>query len=286
QQTQAAVEANKAKTKFLAAASHDLRQPVHALNLFIEVLGQTPLDKNQQEIMGHIHAANHASRDMLNTLLDYSRIEAGVMESKPQPTRMATLLLALQEEFGPQADAKNLVYRSRDTQAIAHCDPGLTALVLRNFVSNAIRYTQRGGVLVAVRERAGMLCAQVWDTGIGIAADQHEVIFKEFHQLGNEERDRQKGLGLGLAIVKGLASTMDTRVSLRSRPGRGSVFELWLARGQAPAGGVCYSLGQLDGASAPRSGPQHCGCHACGCFKACSRRGPNTAARLARLGGG
>ncbi|NJS36584.1 MAG: hypothetical protein HC765_09440 [Brachymonas sp.] len=198
QQTQAANEANQAKTKFLAAASHDLRQPAHALNLFVEALNQTSLDAEQQGIVGHIQAANQASRDMLNTLLDFSRIEAGVMEAKPQPTPLAPLLLALEEEFGPQADAKNLVYRSHETHAVAHCDASLVALVLRNFVSNAIRYTQRGGVLIAVRSRGQELCLQVWDTGIGIAAEQHEVIFKEFHQLGNEERDRQKGLGAGL----------------------------------------------------------------------------------------
>ncbi|NJS36052.1 MAG: HAMP domain-containing histidine kinase [Brachymonas sp.] len=145
--TRAAQEANKAKTKFLAAASHDLRQPVHALNLFTEVLASTQLDAKQTHMLQHIRAATHASRDMLNTLLDYSRIEAGVMEAKPAPTHVAQLLRRLEDEFGPQADAQNIIYRTRDTNAMAFCDPSMTLLVLRNFVSNALRYTQTGGIL-------------------------------------------------------------------------------------------------------------------------------------------
>jgi two-component system, sensor histidine kinase len=246
EQTLAAEAANAAKTKFLAAASHDLRQPVHALGLFIEVLSSTQLDERQQRILGHIQAASSASREMLNTLLDFSRIEAGVMQAHAQPTPLAPLLLALQEEFGPQADAKNIVYRSRDTSGVAECDPALTSLVLRNFVSNAIRYTQAGGVLVAVRrrgQRGEHLVVQVWDTGIGIEPEQQEAVFEEFHQLGNPERDRQKGLGLGLAIARGLAQTMGTKITLNSKPGRGSVFSLWLPASTLPAAGFATRSG-------------------------------------------
>ncbi|MGE0497586.1 MAG: hybrid sensor histidine kinase/response regulator [Ramlibacter sp.] len=228
QQTVTAQEANAAKTKFLAAASHDLRQPVHALNLFVEALGNTALDAHQQTILGHARAASHASREMLDTLLDFSRIEAGVMEPVARATPLAPLLRALEDEFGPQADARDLAYRSHDTRAVAWCDPALTSLILRNFVSNAIRYTQRGGVLVGVRQRQGQLMVQVWDTGIGIAREHWQEVFREFRQLANDERDRHKGLGLGLAIVKGLADAMGTRVSVVSRPGRGSVFSLML----------------------------------------------------------
>jgi two-component system, sensor histidine kinase len=246
EQTLAAEAANAAKTKFLAAASHDLRQPVHALGLFIEVLSSTQLDERQQRILGHIQAASSASREMLNTLLDFSRIEAGVMQAHAQPTPLAPLLLALQEEFGPQADAKNIVYRSRDTSGVAECDPALTSLVLRNFVSNAIRYTQAGGVLVAVRrrgQRGEHLVVQAWDTGIGIEPEQQEAVFEEFHQLGNPERDRQKGLGLGLAIARGLAQTMGTKITLNSKPGRGSVFSLWLPASTVPAAGFATRSG-------------------------------------------
>ncbi len=230
EQTAAALDANTAKTKFLAAASHDLRQPVHALILFLEVLGNTKLDDHQRTLMGHIRTASQASAELLNTLLDFSRIEAGVMQPRPQATPLAPLLRELEDEFGPQADSKQLVYRTHDTDAVAYCDRSLVALVLRNFVSNAVRYTTSGGVLIGVRSQGGVLRVQVCDTGIGIAADQHEAIFKEFHQLGNDERDRQKGLGLGLAIARGLVVSMGARITLNARVGRGSVFSLWLPK--------------------------------------------------------
>lgn len=226
--THAAQEANAAKTKFLAAASHDLRQPVHALNLFVEVLSGTELDAKQTTMVQHIRAASLASREMLNTLLDYSRIEAGVMTPKPRVTALAPLLRTLEEEFGPQADSRQLVYRTRDTDCVAMCDPTMTALILRNFVSNALRYTQQGGILVCARRRASQVVVQVMDTGVGIAREHWEDVFKEFRQLGNEERDRQKGLGLGLAIAKGLAQSMGSRIELNSRLGHGSVFTLCL----------------------------------------------------------
>lgn len=254
-QTSSAQKANLAKTKFLAAASHDLRQPVHALNLFIEVLRTTPLDQRQQMIVGNIRAASQASRELLSSLLDYSQIEAGVMTAKPESCSLAAILMRLQEEFGPQADAKNLVYRCRDSEAIAHCDSHMVALVLRNFISNAIRYTAQGGVLVAVRARGNEWGVQVWDTGIGIAKHEQEDIFKEFHQVGNPERDQQKGVGLGLAIAQGLAKTMGTRVSVRSVVGRGSVFTLWLPKAQAPIAATHESLLAATPALEPRVFP-------------------------------
>ncbi len=226
--TRAAQEANTAKTKFLAAASHDLRQPVHALNLFVEVLSGTALDDKQNTMVQHIRAASHASREMLNTLLDYSRIESGVMTPKPRATPLAPMLRALEEEFGPQADSRQLIYRTRDTDSMALCDPTMTALILRNFVSNALRYTLSGGILVCARRRGSDVVVQVFDTGVGIERQHWEEVFKEFHQLGNEERDRQKGLGLGLAIAKGLAQSMGARIELNSQLGRGSVFTLCL----------------------------------------------------------
>jgi two-component system, sensor histidine kinase len=234
--TRAAQEANTAKTKFLAAASHDLRQPVHALNLFVEVLSGTELNEKQTTMVQHIRAASLASREMLNTLLDYSRIEAGVMTPKPRPTLLAPMLRALEEEFGPQADSRQIVYRTRDTDCMAMCDPTMTALILRNFVSNALRYTHAGGILVCARRRGVQVIVQVMDTGVGIAREHWEEVFKEFRQLGNEERDRQKGLGLGLAIAKGLAQSMGARIELNSRLGHGSVFTLCLPTAEAMEG--------------------------------------------------
>ena len=223
-----AVHANAAKSKFLAAASHDLRQPVHAQGLFLEVLGGTDLTAHQREVLDNARAANVASSEMLNILLDFSRIEAGVVTAQVQPVAVQQLLRKLEIEFAAQAEAKGLVYRSRDTAAIVDTDPVLLALVLRNLVSNAIRYTERGGVFVGCRQTQGDLRIEVWDTGLGIAPEHQKEVFQEFHQLGNPERDSRKGLGLGLAIAKGLAATLGHSLALHSSLGRGSKFSLQL----------------------------------------------------------
>jgi signal transduction histidine kinase len=229
QQTQADAEkANTDKSKFLAAASHDLRQPLHAMGLFIEALSRSELSEHQLVVLDHAHAASSAASEMLTTLLDFSRLEAGVVKSQPKAFLLQPLLAQLEQEFGLQADARELVYRTRETSLAVMADPNLTDLVLRNFISNAIRYTDKGGVLVGCRRRGGAVVVEVWDTGMGIADDQHSEVFKEFHQLGNPERDRRKGLGLGLAIVERISAAMDAKVTLRSVPGRGSVFRLWL----------------------------------------------------------
>ncbi|MBT2320995.1 hybrid sensor histidine kinase/response regulator [Variovorax paradoxus] len=224
----AAEEANLAKSRFLAAASHDLRQPIHAQGLFLEVLARSKLSAGQHDALANARATWQASAEMLDTLLDFSRIEAGVVEPQMQPFHLQPLLNKIENELAPQADAKGIVYRSRETRVAVYSDPALVALILRNLVSNAIRYTERGGVLVACRERGDELLLEVWDTGIGIEPRQHQEIFREFHQLGNAERDRRKGLGLGLAIAQGLSRALGQELSLLSRPGRGTVFRLGL----------------------------------------------------------
>ena len=225
---EAAEQADRDKSRFLAAASHDLRQPLHAMGLFLETLQRSPLNAHQQTVLGHAHAASGAAAEMLTTLLDYSRLEAGVVKVRPAAFSVQSLFTSLEQEFGVQADASALVYRTRETSAAALADKSLVDLVMRNLISNALRYTHQGGVLIACRRRAGRLALEVWDTGVGIPPQQTEEIFREFHQLGNPERDRRKGLGLGLAIVKRLAAEMNTQVEVRSREGRGSVFRLWL----------------------------------------------------------
>lgn len=228
-QAQAAAEqANQEKSRFLAAASHDLRQPLHALGLFLDTLGRSPMSAQQATVLGHARSASGAASEMLTTLLDYSRLEAGVVQAHAAPFAVQPLLGALEQEFGAQADAAGLVYRTRDTTAAALADKALVDLVMRNFISNALRYTRSGGLLVTCRQRGGRLALEVWDTGTGIAPGHLQDIFKEFHQLDNPERDRRKGLGLGLAIVQRLAQAMQAQVDVRSRPGRGSVFRLWL----------------------------------------------------------
>ncbi|EYS97411.1 transcriptional regulator [Cupriavidus sp. SK-4] len=220
----AAEDASRAKSVFLASASHDLRQPLHAMGLFLVSLGRSELDERQRQLVAHIEASSGAAREMLNSLLDFSKLEAGVITPRARAFRLQPLLHKLENEFAPQADARGLVYRTRDTTAMLYGDPTLVELVLRNLIANAIRYSWQGGVLVACRMHRLHAVVEVWDTGIGIPAAQHRDIFREFHQLGNPERDQRKGLGLGLAIVDGLARTMRTRVTLGSRPGRGSVF--------------------------------------------------------------
>lgn len=223
--------ANRAKSQFLAAASHDLRQPAQAQGLFLEVLSRTALDARQKSLLENVSAATRASIDMLNTLLDFSRIEAGVIEPRMQAFKVQTILNRIESEFGPQADARNLVYRSIETSLVAYSDPLLVELILRNLISNAIRYTEHGGLLVVCRQRGGEVSLEVWDTGVGIAPEHQQEVFREFLQLGNPERDRHKGLGLGLAIVDGLARQLGSPISLLSRPGRGSVFRLRLPMG-------------------------------------------------------
>jgi signal transduction histidine kinase/ActR/RegA family two-component response regulator len=218
--------ANMAKSRFLAAASHDLRQPIHSQGLFLNVLSGTSLNEQQQELVDNIRRSSEASREMLSTLLDFSRIEAGVIRPRSQDFRLQPLLNKLEVELGPLADAKGLLYRSRESALAVHSDPALLELILRNLISNAIRYTDKGGLLVAARRRGGEAVIEVWDTGVGIAEEQQREVFREFLQLGNPERDSRKGLGLGLAIVDGLAGTLGHRLSLASAPGRGSVFRL------------------------------------------------------------
>lgn len=223
-----AEQANQAKSKFLAAASHDLRQPIHAQGLFLEVLGRTELTAYQNKVLASARSASLASSEMLNTLLDFSRIEAGVLKPHLKPFDLQSLLNKIENDLALQADAKGIVYRARDTTTVVNSDASLVEMILRNLVSNAIRYTDRGGVLTACRRRGDQAVVEVWDTGIGIDQSQQQGIFREFHQLGNPERDRRKGLGLGLAVAQGLAKLLGHDLSLSSRPGRGSVFRLTL----------------------------------------------------------
>lgn len=230
-----AEKANREKSVTLASASHDLRQPLHALSLFLIALGRTELSDKQRVLLGHIEASSSAAQEMLHTLLDYSKLDTGSIRPKPRDFPIQALLYKLERVFAPDAEARNLVYRSRDSSAWAYADPNLVEQILRNLISNAIRYTERGGLLVVCRRRQGQVVCEVWDTGIGIPDSQHREIFHEFCQLNNPEQDRRKGVGLGLAIVARLAQTMDVAVSLSSKPGHGSVFRLTLPLGMASA---------------------------------------------------
>lgn len=227
-ETAHAEQANRMKSKFLAAASHDLRQPVHAQGLFLEVISNTPLSAYQRDALESAKSASRASGEMLDTLLDFSRIEAGVIKAQTRPFAIQHILHKIENDLAPLADAKGLAFRIIDTAAVANSDPTLVEMILRNLVSNAVRYTEHGGVLIAVRRRGDQLVIGVWDTGIGIPRQHQQEVFREFHQLGNPERDRTKGLGLGLAIAQGLAIALGQTLTLASREGRGSIFRLTL----------------------------------------------------------
>ncbi|GKS98309.1 hybrid sensor histidine kinase/response regulator [Acidovorax sp. SUPP3434] len=231
-----AEQANQAKSRFLAAASHDLRQPVHALGLFLEALSCGPAGVSQRSVVDHAKAASAASREMLDTLLDFSRIEAGVIQPHLSACRIQPMLYKLEQELAPLADAKGLIYRSRESGSVVTTDMALLEMILRNLISNAVRYTERGGVLIGCRRRGSRLLIEVFDTGIGIAPEQQREIFQEFHQLGNPERDRRKGLGLGLAIADGLSRSLDHPLTLHSKPGRGSVFRISIPLAPSDAG--------------------------------------------------
>lgn len=220
--------ADRAKSTFLASASHDLRQPIHATGLFLALLKGSQLDDQQHDMVANASGALHASSQMLDALLDFSRAEAGVIEPIARTFPLDDLVRQLETEVGVQADEKRIAFRVHETGHHVHSDPGLVRLILLNLISNAVRYTDEGGLLIGARRRGQMLVVEVWDTGTGIPADQQEAIFGDFMQIGNPERDRRKGLGLGLAIARRMARLIGTDVTVSSVLGRGSVFRFSL----------------------------------------------------------
>lgn len=225
---QRAEEANIAKSKFIAAASHDLRQPIHAQGLYLSMLARTELTPTQADILEQLKGMSESSRMMLNALIDFSRIEAGLIKPKAKFFFLQPLLNKLEREFASHVDAKGLAYRSRETNLVVHSDPALIELILRNLILNAVQYTDTGGVLVAARRRGDHAVIEVWDTGIGIEQSLQQTLFQKYQQLGNPEQDGYKGLGLGLAIAARLARLIGQEITLASTPQRGSVFRLTL----------------------------------------------------------
>ncbi len=229
-----AERANLAKSRFLAAASHDLRQPLHALGLFLSELSQQPLDAYSRQITERITASTEAMEGLLDSLLDISRLDAGVLTPERSVFDMHAKLEHIVAGQSGAASARGLALRLHCPPCWALSDPLLFERIVANLLSNAIRYTPQGRVLVACRRRGDRLRVEVRDSGLGIAADDQQVIFQEFVQLGNAERARDKGLGLGLAIVRRLADLLGHRLALRSAPGRGSVFAVELPAAAPP----------------------------------------------------
>ena len=230
-----AEQANLAKSQLLAAASHDLRQPLHALSLFSGSLHSLALDDAAKDVASRIQANVAAMEKLFNGLLDISRLEAGVVQSHAEPVCVQDLFDRLAGYFDPVAERQGLKLRFHDTGLWVQADAALTEQICVNLVTNAIRYTRKGGVLVGARRRGGEVSIEVLDTGIGIAPADQSRIFDEFVQVGNPERDRGKGLGLGLAIAQRLALLLDSRILLSSTEGRGARFSFRLPRtGPAP----------------------------------------------------
>jgi signal transduction histidine kinase len=239
-QKEALDRANAAKTRFLAAASHDLRQPMQAVVLLVESLGERVHEPGVRRIVDNISSSVTAMSTLLNEILDISRFDAGAV--KPQRTTVAIeeVLQRLRTSFAEPAARKGLVLRVRPCGAFVDTDPVLLYRLLCNLVHNAVRYTNRGGVLVGCRPRMDGVSIEVWDSGVGIGPTQIHEIFREFYQVDNPQRDRDQGLGLGLAIVERTARVLEHPISVRSRLGRGSVFSVLVrygdaARAQPPA---------------------------------------------------
>ena len=249
--------ANRAKTQFFTAASHDLRQPLHAMGLFAEALRQrvrghagssqepTPEgaarrvvdDPEVAQLVNSINESVDALEGLFSELLDITRIDNGGVEVHEQHFVVSDILRKLRLSFEPGAFEKGLSLRLRSGERVVFADPLLVERILRNLVSNAIRYTNDGSVLVSCRQRGDRVLLQVWDTGIGIPDAERVRIFEEFYQVPNTgvvSPEQRKGLGLGLAIVKRLAELMRAPLSVRSQAGRGTVFTLELPVGKAP----------------------------------------------------
>ncbi len=220
----AAERANDAKTRFLAAASHDLRQPLHAIELFVAVLEATVEDDEAHELVADIREASEAAGRLLNALLDISELETGQLEARIEAVPVQKILDGLLRVYGQQASKRGLALRTVPCGLAVHSDPVLLERILSNLLSNAVRYTESGKVLLGCRHRGDRLRIEVWDTGPGIPETERATIFEEFHQLDNAARDRRKGVGLGLSIVRRLAGILDHEILLDSMPGKGSVF--------------------------------------------------------------
>lgn len=234
-----AEEATRTKSRFLAAAGHDLRQPLAAANMFIGTLKFTKPSSNQSEIIGRLEGAMSNFNGLLNALLDISKLESGAIKPEYKPVAVADLAHWLKQSFAPMAEERELVLKLRfpTKNLVVFSDFDLLKQVLSNLVSNAIKYTPRGAVLVSARRRGTHVLFQVWDTGIGIEADQFGHIFEGFYQINNPQSDSANGLGLGLAIVKRSLALLGIEITCRSQFGRGSVFEFSLPlddSGQAP----------------------------------------------------
>ncbi len=231
-----AERANHNKSRFLAAASHDMRQPIHALGLYLAELRRKISGEEPQQLIGQVEHSVDAVSTLINALLDISKLDAGVVVPQKQVCDLSALLERIMADFQMLARLKNIRLLVRPCHGYVISDHVLLERILINLLSNALRYTPPGGiVLIACRKRGDQLRIEVRDNGIGISKADHANIFREFFQLDHHQLDTQKGTGLGLAIVDRLVKLLGHRIELRSAPGQGSLFALELAAAPEPA---------------------------------------------------
>ena len=221
-----AERANKAKSVFLASASHDLRQPLNAMQMYIAALQSKVKDKEILRIIEDINSVSISTARLLNALLDVSELEVGAIKPRKEVFSVNNILISIFQSFLPLAKDKELDFRVVPSSLYVESDPALLERILGNFMSNAIRYTDKGSVLIGCRKRGDKVSIEVWDTGCGISDDQMSLIYEDFYQVENKERDRGKGLGLGLALAKRLADSLEHTIDSKSRLGSGSYFSV------------------------------------------------------------
>jgi two-component system, sensor histidine kinase len=221
-----AEEASRSKSRFFAAANHDLRQPLHSLGLFATALRNGSEGRSGIKLVDQILQCTDSLERLFDNLLDISRLDAGQVDVKRTIVPLNDVLTRLRSMFTVPAQEKNLNLRLRPSALSVNTDSTLLLRVLSNLVSNALRYTENGGIVVGCRRRGDRVVIEVWDTGIGIPPEHQERIFEEFYQLNNPERDRTRGLGLGLATVRRIAQLLDHPIRLQSRTGKGSRFSI------------------------------------------------------------
>ena len=222
-----AEHANTGKSEYLAAASHDLLQPLNVARLFLDALAERPLDATSSALVERVARSLESADELLRTLLEMSRLDAGALQADMQDVALDPLLRALAAQYGLAADERGLRLRIVPSEAYVRSDPHLLERVVRNLLANALRYTHTGGVLVGARQRGDRVVIEVWDTGPGIPASDLRAIFCQFTRLaGPVVPDALPGMGLGLAIVERIAPLIDATIGVRSRVGRGSVFAL------------------------------------------------------------
>ena len=223
---QEAIDANNSKDKYLAAASHDLLQPLNAARLLVSTLQQKPQSQENQQLVERVHIALEGAEALLTDLLEIARLDANAVTADLSLFAIDALIQPLITEFEPVAHQQGLAFKALSSQLIVRSDARLLMRILRNLISNAIRYTEQGRVLLGCRRRGHLLELQVWDTGPGIPADKQQQIFQEFQQLDSHPGGNRQGVGLGLAIVKRIAQMLGHPVLLRSHPGKGACFSI------------------------------------------------------------